>query len=156
MHQPKFLGCDTISYARLAVTPDDLVVGALLQAVNASWPGDPVEALTQHKQPVPAELADLAERAKTGEADAVREFDLIKATYLDMRKAARLKLLAAVSTNSLWVTLAKHGAAQRLVVRTPTDVLANVDLPGRYKSVSEAMLVVVTVFAPPTEDQPNA
>ena len=152
MHQPAFLSKDTISYTKALANPTPNFLEGLLEWISASVQG-PIESARD-----PDRKRELEAQKKSAEDDPfgadAKVWAATSDAYEQFRKANRAKALSAIGSGNLYFVYERRGGGgKRLVVRTPTELLASAEFPPdvRLENIQMAMAVVLSIYGPKTD-----
>ena len=157
MHQPAFLSKDTISYTKALANPTPKFLEGLLAWISASVQG-PIESARD-----PDRKRELEALKKSAEDDPfgadAKVWSATSDAYEQFRKTNRAKALSAIGSGNLYFAFERRGGGKRLVVRTPTELLASAEFPPevRLENIQMAMAVVLSIYVPKTDGtEPNS
>ena len=151
MHQPAFLSNDTISYTKALANPTPNFLEGLLAWISASVQG-PIESARD-----PDRKRELEALKKSADDDPfgadAKVWSATSDAYEQFRKTNRAKALAAIGSGNLYFVYERRGGGKRLVVRTPTELLASAEFPPevRLENIQMAMAVVLSIYGPKTD-----
>ena len=84
------------------------------------------------------------------EGEAGKVWEALCDAYKKNSQNKVLSLLKALDSSNLWYALESNNGKLKLIARTETEIIARCDfsLDSRYKNVTEALIVVLSIYGP--------